>query len=390
MNRRRLLAQALRTATLAAGAGSAHALPADAAGHVHPAVTPGRVLTFPRDFGAHPAWRTEWWYVTGWLRDGVRALGVQVTFFRARTRHPDANPSRFAPRELLFAHAAIADPARGHLVHEQAAARAGFDLSGARETDTDVRLPGWRMWRTSDDTYRVSIASGHLDLDLRLVPDGAPVLQGDRGFSRKGPRPLQASYYYSRPQLQAQGRISVHTAWPKGRTDVRSADRTRSEVGGVCWLDHEWSSEILDPQAAGWDWVGLNLDDGSALMAFRIRARDGAVLWSSARWVRTARAGTTRAVQAANAAAQPDPSVRFEALRIWRSPRSGARYPTAMRVLVGARVLELQPMFDDQELDARASTGTIYWEGAVRVFEESRAVGLGYLELTGYASPLAL
>lgn len=382
MKRRRVLTRGLQAAALAAVAGrtpaagpsagpSADAAPA-ADAHAWPPVTPGRALVFPRDFGAHPEWRTEWWYMTGWMRAGSRTLGVQVTFFRARTRHPDANPSRFAPRQLLFAHAAVADPADARLVHEQIALREGFGLADARTTDTDVRLPGWRMWRDADDTYRVRIAAARIALDLHLVPDGPPVLQGDRGFSRKGPKPLQASYYYSRPQLRAEGSVLA-------RGERHDAAR------GTCWLDHEWSSEILDPQATGWDWVGLNLDDGSALMAFRIRTRDDGVLWSSARWVRTPGPRSPAAPDPA-----PDPAVRFEPLRTWRSPRSGARYPTAMRLHVGARILDLQPLFDDQELDARASTGTIYWEGAVRVFEHSRAIGMGYLELTGYAAPLNL
>jgi predicted secreted hydrolase len=149
-------------------------------------------------------------------------------------------------------------------------------------------------------------------------------------------------------------------------------------VAGIAWLDHEWSSELLDPDATGWDWAGLNFDDGSALMAFRIRSRSGATIWSTARWLRGPAAGAA------------DPAARFEPVRVWRSPRSGASYPTQMRLHIGARVLDLRPLFDDQELDARASTGTIYWEGAVRVFDGSSAVGAGYLELTGYASPMRL
>jgi predicted secreted hydrolase len=147
-------------------------------------------------------------------------------------------------------------------------------------------------------------------------------------------------------------------------------------VQGLAWLDHEWSSRYLDRDAQGWDWVGLNLNDGDALMAFRIRRPDGAVLWSAATW---REAGQARPVAA-----------RFEPLRWWRSPRSGARYPVAMRVTVDARSLEMEPLMDDQELDARASTAAFYWEGAVRVLEGGRRIGLGYLELTGYAGALKM
>ena len=330
----------------------------------YPPVVRGRTLAFPRDFGAHPDYRTEWWYLTGWLRAGERELGVQVTFFRSRTGHDDRNPSRFAPKQLVLAHAAIALEGEARLRHDQRAARAGFGLAFASEDDTEVFVDGWELVRGPDDRYRARIEARDFGIALGFTPRTAPVLQGDAGFSRKGPLPEQASYYYSRPQLAVEGSVRLG-----------AGDAAPLQAAGVAWLDHEWSSELLDARAAGWDWGGLNLDDGSALMAFRIRSREGDVLWSHARWL----AGT-------GDAAEP----RFEPLRHWRSLRSGASYPVQMRVVVGPRVLELHPLFDDQELDTRASTGTIYWEGAVRVHENGRRVGRGYLELTGYAGPVRL
>ncbi|MCM5569633.1 carotenoid 1,2-hydratase [Burkholderiaceae bacterium FT117] len=338
----------------------------DAAGH-WPPVRPGRPLAFPRDHGAHPAYRTEWWYLTGWLEGpDAETLGMQITFFRSRTRHDAGNPSRFAPTQLLFAHAALASPARGRLAHAERAARPGFGLAGFSETDLDVSIGNWRLNREPDDRIVARIDDAALALALDFVPPGPPVPQGEAGFSRKGPDPAQASWYYSRPQLAVSGAIGG----PDGKP-------TRP-VRGIAWLDHEWSSEILDPRAAGWDWVGLNLEDGSALMAFRIRHRDGGVLWSDAKWIDAERSDR----------AAGDPV--FTPLREWRSPRTGARWPVAMRLALGGRTLELEPLLDDQEIDATASTGTVYWEGAVRVLEGGQPVGRGYLELTGYAGELRL
>ncbi|TXL63926.1 carotenoid 1,2-hydratase [Zeimonas arvi] len=370
-----------RSLLIAASAGSAAGLIGkalaqdDAPAGAWPPVVPGRPLGFPRDHGAHPAYRTEWWYLTGWLTDADEApLGVQITFFRSRTRHDASNPSRFAPTQLLFAHAAIASARRGRLTHAERSARPGFGLADFSVRDLDVSIGSWRLHRESDDRIVARIDDAALELALDFAPPGPPVPQGDAGFSRKGPLPTQASWYYSRPQLTVTGAIGG----PDGRP-------TRP-VRGHAWLDHEWSSEILDPQAAGWDWVGLNLDDGSALMAFRIRRRDGRVLWSDANWIAPER------VAAPNPAPAPGstPEPRFTPLREWRSPRTGASWPVAMRLAVGDRVLELDPLLDDQEIDASASTGTVYWEGAVRVLEGGRQIGAGYLELTGYAGALRL
>jgi predicted secreted hydrolase len=304
----------------------------------YPPVKPGYKLQFPRDHGAHPGYRVEWWYVTGWLDE---PLGFQITFFRARPEEESDNPSSFNPRQILFAHTALADPKRGRLLHDQRAARAGFSLAHAEIERTGVWIDDWSLV-LEGTRYQARIAAREFELDLTLFAREL-VLQGDAGFSRKGHRPEEASYYYSRPQLDVVGKLD-------GRT-----------VSGTAWLDHEWSSAYMAPEAVGWDWAGINLLDGGSLMAFRMRDKAGGTHFAPS-------------------------GVSMTPLRTWRSPRTGVEYPVSMQV----NDLRLEPLMDDQELDSRLSTGTIYWEGAVRAFKGSDWVGRGYLELTGYWKPMKL
>ncbi len=329
-------------------------------------VTPGHELQFPRDHGSHPQFRTEWWYLTGWVKDaGGRDLGIQITFFRNRPGVAENNPSRFAPRQLLFAHAALADAGTGKLLHDQRAARAGFGLAEAKEGRTDVAIDDWSL-RQTPDGYSASVNARDFDYALEFKVTQPPLPQGERGLSRKGPRPAQASYYYSQPHLAVSGSITV-----KGK---------KHAVSGAAWLDHEWSSAVLAPTAQGWDWIGLNLADGGALMAFRMRDKQGGTLWAG---------GSLRAADGGVRILAPG-EVRFEVLRRWRSPRTQTEYPVALRVRAGKLEFDLEAMMDDQELDARASTGTIYWEGAVSAKSSGKLLGRGYLELTGYWRPLRL
>lgn len=324
-------------------------------------VSPGTRLAFPRDYGAHPDYRIEWWYVTGWLdaRDEDVPRGFQITFFRARAPEESANPSRFAPRQIIFAHAALGDPRVGHLMHEERAARAALDLAGAAEGHTEAWLDDWRFEQIGRG-YRASIAAREFGLALEF-DSGEVMLQGEAGVSRKGPRAREASCYYSQPHLAVRGEIAQAGA--------------RRQVSGQAWLDHEWSSSYLAPEAAGWDWTGINLADGGALMLFRMRARTGDVYYAG---------GTLRSADGRLRRFAPG-EIRFEPLRSWRSPRTGVEYPVAMRIVAGDFAWRLEPLMDDQELDARTSTGTIYWEGAVRAFASDVEVGGGgYLELTGY------
>ena len=315
------------------GLSKAHAAKVD-----YPQVTPGRRFSFPRDHGAHPEFRIEWWYVTGWLED---ALGFQITFFRARPEEASDNPSSFNPRQILFAHAALSDPGRGRLLHDERVARAGFALAQAETGRTRVWIDDWSL-ALDGNRYEACIAARDFNFELSFLANQI-VLQGENGFSRKGHRPHEASCYYSRPHMEVAGRLN-------GRP-----------VSGTAWLDHEWSSAYLAPEAAGWDWTGINLPGGESLMAFRMRDRSGNTHYAP-------------------------PGASFKPLRIWKSPRTGVEYPVSMQV----NDLRLEPLMDDQELDSRASTGTIYWEGAVTAFKGKDAVGKGYLELTGYWKPMKL
>ncbi|GAA3725423.1 lipocalin-like domain-containing protein [Sphingomonas cynarae] len=332
----------------------------------YPVVRPGIVLRFPSDHGAHPAFRTEWWYVTGWLRtDAGEDLGFQVTFFRTRPPVDGANPSRFAARQVLFAHAALSDPATGRLLHGERAARQGFGLAAARTGDADVAIRDWRLRRAADGRWATRVEAKDFALALDFRPTQPPLPQGLGGYSRKGPRPEQASYYYSVPHLRVSGR-------------VRRGDRIVA-VTGEAWLDREWSSDYLAPEAQGWDWTGLNFDDGSALMAFRIRRKGGGTLWAG---------GALRGPDGTTTALGPR-DVTFRPVATWRSGATGAVYPVSQEVSirVGGRVARwrLTPMFAAQELDARRSGLPVYWEGAVRT-----KGGRGYLELTGYDRALRM
>lgn len=346
-----------------------------------PQVLP-RPLQFPRDHGAHPEFRTEWWYATGWLVVPGQALpvGFQLTFFRSRTGLGADSRSRFAPRQLLFAHAAISDLNDGRLRHIDRITRWNGDANAAPAAaaldDTRVHIGPW-SFRREDVASRTPQATRYLaelgDRDagfsyaLTLDATQPVLLQGDAGFSRKGPDMSQASHYYSQPQLKVTGSLQ--------RGERRDA------VTGTAWLDHEWSETLLHPQAVGWDWIGINLDDGSALTAFRLRRADGSTVWAGGSFRRPG-----GAVQAFAA-----DSVVFTPGRHWSSPLSQGRYPVEWEVATPAGRYTVVALLDAQELDSRNSTGSIYWEGLSELRGAGgRRVGLGYLEMTGYVSPLRL
>jgi predicted secreted hydrolase len=340
--------------------GAAVAAPAYA-----PAIA-GHPLVFPADFGSHPEFRTEWWYVTGWLStDQGEPLGFQITFFRTKPAIDDNNPSAFTPHQLIVAHCAISDPGRGRLWQDQRIRRAGMGLAEAAIGDTHVWIDRWSLKRDAT-AYTAKISGEDFSFDLTLSETQAPLLNGDSGLSRKGAAAEAASYYYSLPHLKVAGSIVR-----QGRTDT---------VKGEAWLDHEWSSEYLDEGAVGWDWIGLNLDDGAALMAFRIRGPRGEPRWAG---------GTLRGSDGNVQILQPS-EIEFRPGRRWLSPQTGITYPVEWSVRAGSHLIELKPLLDNQENDTRLSTGAIYWEGAVRAYERQHLAGRGYLELTGYGEKLRL
>ncbi|MFI8613880.1 lipocalin-like domain-containing protein [Acidovorax sp. NPDC077693] len=367
LTRRRWLALGsslpLGVAAWGGGALPAHALPA-------------RTLEFPRDHGSHPDLRTEWWYITGHAQAEGRLWGFQVTFFRSRVDGTQGLQSRFAARQLVFAHAAVTDVQGRRLYHDQRIARAGFGIAEAAEGDTAVHLRDWHLVRAAADApgasrYTAQVQGSDFALDLRFDSTQPVLLQGRQGLSRKGPEAAQASYYYSQPQLAVAGTLTLG-----GRRRVVEAG------SGRAWMDHEWSEALMHPDAVGWDWIGMNLDDGRALTAFHLRRQDGSTLWAG---------GSVRAAGEQAPQVFAHDAVTFTATRHWASGRSGARYPVQWQVQTPAGTFSVHALLDDQELDSQGSTGAIYWEGLSELRDAAgRAVGRGYLEMTGYAKRLRL
>ncbi len=336
---------------------------------------PAKALSFPHDHGSHPEFRTEWWYLTGYADSGTvtqpRLIGFQITFFRSRIDAAQSLTSRFAAKQLLFAHAAFTDINAQKHSHDQRIARTGFGIAQTSETTTDVKLRDWTLKRNQDGSYTSRIPARNFALDLKFTPTQPLLLQGQQGLSRKGPEEKQASYYYSQPQLRASGSIA-------------HAGKTMQITQGTAWLDHEWSNEVLHPEALGWDWIGMNLFDGSSLTAFQLRRADGSALWTG---------GSFRSSSFTTIFSPAD--VRFKAGKVseavWQSPSSGGRYPMQWNVATSRGNFTVRSLMNSQELDSRSSTGTVYWEGLADLLDaQGIVVGRGYLEMTGYAGKLSI
>lgn len=335
-------------------------------------VTGPRPLVFPADHGPHDEYLTEWWYYTGNLTAQTgEQFGYQLTFFRRALTPPAERVTGATPwrtSQIYMAHLAISDLSGGTHVAFERFARGAAGLSGAQATPFRVWQEDWQVSGASAGQARLQATSpdGALSLDLTLTDLKGPILQGDRGYSRKGPEPGNASIYYSLSRLATAGQVQA-----RGKTFA---------VAGVSWMDHEFSTSALGPELTGWDWFSIQLDDGRELMLYALRRADGRRdPFSSGTLIEAD--GSTRSLTA--------DSFEIQVTGQWRSPRTAGVYPSGWIVTVPAADLRLtiSPRLADQEM----TTSLPYWEGAVRVVGTAggqSVTGSGYVELTGYAQSL--
>lgn len=329
---------------------------------------PGRPIVLPADHASHPDYKLEWWYYTGNLdASGGQRFGYQLTFFRIGVDPAPLNPSRWAVRDLYMTHLALTDVNGRRYRFTERLNRSGPGWAGASATDYHVWNEDWVARREPDGTHHLDARGPEFGVDLRLAEDRPAVLHGNRGYSRKGAAPGNASHYYSLTRMPTRGTITLG-----GR---------RFEVTGASWMDHEFGTSFLEPQQSGWDWFSIQLDDGSDLMIFQLRRADGSIDPRSS--------GTLVEAGGATVPVTLSSGFRLAAGRTWTSAASGARYPVEWTVDLPDRglTLEVSAALDDQELRTGRGSGVTYWEGAidVRGRRRGRAVrGQGYLEMTGY------
>ncbi len=338
---------------------------------------PGYQFSFPRDHGAHPNFKTEWWYFTGNLSADGKEDGYELTFFRRGidSSSSEKNPSRWTVHDLYFAHFALTDGAGKRFYNTDKISREAIGKAGARSDRLEVWIDRWRAVQEENGTIHLQAdAEGESDggrwkIDLFLTPEKPPVIHGIDGISRKGSEPGQASHYISYTRLSTQGTISIE-------------GKERS-VSGRSWMDHEFSSSMLNKNQVGWDWFSIQLEDGREVMLYQIRTISGSKDPFSS--------GT--AIEP-DGTARPLPSDVFilTPQRYWKSKKSGADYPVGWRIEIPSERLSLEsePLLEDQELITSKSTGLSYWEGASRFrgTKDGKSIqGKGYVEMTGYAEP---
>lgn len=334
---------------------------------------PGWRFEFPRDHGAHEEFQTEWWYYTGHLRsENGRRYGFELTFFRVGVRANAPRANAWDLRDLALAHFAISDiDGRKFVFHEKVSRMSPFTAAAATGR-LDLFNEGWSAVELPDGTWRIRAAAGGDALDLVLRAVKPPAVHGMDGVSVKGSEKGAASHYYSMTRLLARGTIRA------------GGDALRCT--GQAWMDHEFSTSILGREQEGWDWFSLQFDDGTELMLYQMRNRDGSIDRASS-GSRIDRQGRVELLRSGDYAIEP--------LGTWRSPQSGGVYPMGWRISVPrmAMTLEVGAEMKDQELVTASSTGVAYWEGAVAARGASRGTAVsakGYVEMTGYAAPFRL
>lgn len=335
-------------------------------------VAPGYRYQFPRDHFNHPDYQTEWWYYTGNVKsaDGHR-FGFELTFFREGiNRNLTANKSPWAVQDLYIAHFALSDLTAHRFIHQERINRAGPGLAGVSETGKRIWNGNWQvLWTSTGQQLSAVSDSSRINFSVRTAKP--PVIHGLGGISQKGAGAGHASHYVSFTRLLTSGTVLL--------------DGTKYAVEGTSWMDHEFFTNQLTPDEAGWDWVSLQLSDNTELMLYRLRHKDGSVdPFSSGTYVDAQ--GTSTHLSQADFSMQP----ATETTEFWTSPDTNAKYPISWRISVPRIGLDVSitTRLRSQELVSRGRGTPSYWEGAIDItgHQGDQAVtGVGYLEMTGYA-----
>lgn len=329
-----------------------------------------RPFDFPTDYGAHPDYKTEWWYFTGNLfaEDG-RRFGYELTLFRSALAPPDSLDDvqdRWTTRQLYMGHFSLADPETGTFHAFERFSRGAAGLAGAESPPFRIWLNDWDMASVNGGAdlfpLRLKAEEDGVAIDLTLNASKPMVLQGDQGWDPKGAGSGNASFYYSFTRMETEGTVTV----PDGA----------HAVTGQSWKDHEWSTSALGPDEIGWDWFALQFDDGREIMYYQLRREDGSISPFTG--------GTLVEVDGSKRHLTKD-DVQLKVLDRWTSDVSGAEYPVEWTLTLPAEDLELQvkAVMPNQELNVSVR----YWEGAVDIEGSSSGIpiaGVGYVELTGY------
>ena len=334
--------------------------------------TPGRQYDFPRDHHAHDEFKTEWWYLTGNLTsERGRRFGYELTFFRQGIRPPSERAgaiSRFVVDDLKFAHFTVTDAAEKRFFFDQKVSRGSFGEAGFDDGDRIAWISSWNLKMNADGSFDLAADAPDAAIRLHLVAQKPPVIHGSGGISRKAEGAGHASHYYSITRLETSGRVRVRTE--------------DFAVSGASWFDHEWATNQLAPGQTGWNWISAQFEDKTELMLYQMRLANGTIdPISSGTFVRDD--GTSVSLTSADFEMTPE--------SFWKSPETKANYPIGWRVAIPKEQLEfrIEPVLANQEL---VFSPLIYWEGAFDLIGTRAGKpirGRGYLELTGYAGPLA-
>lgn len=328
---------------------------------------------FPRDHGAHPEFKTEWWYLTGNLQDTTgNAYGYQLTFFRHGLQPvPTQTGSAWAVRDIYFGHLAVTDDKADRFYFSEKLSRGALGEADVSTNDCSVQLGQWTLRRTKNSVFEIKARALDENFGLQLTAHTikSAVFHGRGGLSQKSSTPGNASHYYSYTRMETEGELQI-------------GDR-RIPVTGLSWLDREFSTSALASDQEGWDWFCLQFDSGEELMLYRMRnPGDRTDPSSSGTWI--PKSGPTSPLK--------NEDFQIEALGRWKAP-GGKVYPSGWKISVPSLQLEgeVQPIVADQELRLRRIGNLRYWEGAC-TFRGSRSgkplTGRGYTELTGYATPI--
>ena len=309
-------------------------------------VLPGKAIELPADAGAHPGHRIEWWYVTGQLDSPRGPLGFQVTFFRVRNPDAEGGPAASRPRSCCSRTPRSPSP-RTDRCATTSAARASASGSSRRAVgDTRRVLDDWSLRARGRGVSRAHAPPTDSRSTSCCAPRSRRCCRASAASAARVRSRAHASYYYSEPHLEVTGDVSAQAA-RRSRCAARRGSTTSGRAS--CWPRTPRAGTGSAPTST----------TARALMAFRIRAHDGNTLWAGG-----ARCGRRAASRSRS---RPDRCASSRGARGNRRAPAPT-YPVAMDVHVGGdRTWRLEPLMDDQELDARASTGTLYWEGAVRV-----------------------